>query len=75
MSTTTVRLGDEDEDILDRLAPAFGGRSNAIRQALRVLSAQVDREEAIDEFLEAWRAEVGPVDEAAVQVMAERYGL
>ncbi len=31
MSTTTVRLDEDDEQILDKLAPAYGGRSNATR--------------------------------------------
>jgi predicted transcriptional regulator len=75
MSTTTVRLNSDDERILDRLASRLGGRSSAIRQALRLLSAEVDREEVLDEFLTEWEAADGPVDEEAVSVMARRYGL
>ncbi len=75
MPTTTVRLDEEDERILDQLAPAYGGRSNAIRQALRRLAAERDRHEALDGFLTAWQREAGPVDEDAVEAMAQRYGL
>jgi predicted transcriptional regulator len=75
MSTTTVRLNDDDEQILDKLAPEFGGRSGAIRRALRYLAADVDRRDALDSFLESWNADAGPVDEQAVAAMAQRYGL
>lgn len=75
MSTTTVRLDEDDERILDQLAPAYGGRSNAIRQALRGLSLELDRQEALDGFLADWQNQTGPVDEAAVEAMAVRYGL
>ncbi len=75
MSTTTVRLDDEDERLLDRLAPEFGGRSSAIRQALRFLAADRERHAALSSFVEAWNAEAGPLDEDTVAAMAERYGL
>jgi predicted transcriptional regulator len=75
MSTTTVRLDDDDERLLDKLAPAYGGRSNAIRHALRQLSSEIDRQRALDEFLSDWQDSAGPVDEEAVEAMAERYGL
>ena len=75
MTTTTVRLDDEDEQLLDRLAPEFGGRSSAIRQALRFLAADRERRDALSSFVEAWNSEAGPVDEDAVAAMAERYGL
>ena len=72
---TTVRLNVEDRQILDMLAPLFGGKSNAIRQALRSLAAQRVRRLSLDSFLEGWEAEAGPVDEEAVAAMARRYGL
>jgi predicted transcriptional regulator len=75
MSTTTVRLNTEDRQILDNLAPLFGGKSNAIRQALRSLASDTERQLALDSFLEGWEAEAGPVDEEAVVAMARRYGL
>jgi Arc/MetJ-type ribon-helix-helix transcriptional regulator len=74
MSTTTVRLDDEDEALLDMLAPEYGGRSSAIRQALRHLAADRSRHTALRSFVEAWDAEEGPIDEEDVILMAERYG-
>ena len=75
MSTTTVRLDAEDGQILDRLAPEIGGRSGAIRVALRFLAADRERRDALRSFVEAWNAEAGPLDEDAVAAMAARYGL
>jgi Arc/MetJ-type ribon-helix-helix transcriptional regulator len=75
VSTTTVRLDQDDERILDKLAPSFGGRSNAIRAALRSLAEDVDRNEALGVFLTEWEREAGPVNEAAVEAMARRYQL
>ena len=72
---TTVRLNAEDRQILNMLAPLFGGKSNAIRQGLRSLAAQRERRLSLDSFLEGWEAEAGPVDEEAVAAMARRYGL
>lgn len=75
MSTTTVRLNAEDREILDELAPRFGGKSNAIRHALRSLAADRRRHLALESFLDGWNAEAGPLDEEAVAAMARRYGL
>ena len=75
MATTTVRLDADDEQLLDQLSEIYGGRSNTIRQALRQLSAQAGRRQALTELLDDWTAEFGPVDEAAVAAAAERYGL
>ena len=66
---------DEVERILLKLAPKFGGRSGAIRQALHNLEADRDRQAALRSFVDEWNAEAGPVDEDAVAAMAERYGL
>ena len=75
MSTTTVRLDDEDEALLDILAPEYGGRSSAIRQALRSLAADRKRQHALSAFLAEWDTEEGPIEEEDVAAMAERYGL
>jgi len=75
MSTTTVRLDDEDEALLDMLAPEYGGRSSAIRQALRNLAADRKRQNALRSFLAEWDTEDGPIDEDDIAGMAERYGL
>jgi Arc/MetJ-type ribon-helix-helix transcriptional regulator len=75
MSTTTVRLDDEDEALLDMLAPEYGGRSSAIRHALRTLAADRRRQAALRSFLADWDEEEGPIDEDAVAAITERYGL
>lgn len=75
VSMTTVRLSDEDKQLLDMLAPVFGGKSNAIRQALRSLAAERDRHMSLAAFLDGWEVEAGPVDEEAAAAMARRYGL
>lgn len=75
MSTTTVRLDDEDDAILDMLAPEYGGRSSVIRHALRVLAADRRRKDALRSFLAEWDAEDGPIDDRDIDKMAERYNL
>lgn len=75
MSTTTVRLDDEDEALLDMLAPEYGGRSSAIRQALRNLAADRRRQDALLSFLADWDAQEGPIDDMDIAAMADRYGL
>jgi Arc/MetJ-type ribon-helix-helix transcriptional regulator len=75
MSTTTVRLNNDDEQLLDKLAVSFGGRSNAIRLALRSLAEDVDRHDALGTFLAEWELEAGPVDETQVDAMSRRYKL
>ena len=75
MSTTTVRLDDEDEALLDMLAPEYGGRSSAIRQALRNLAADRRRQDALRSFLAEWDGEAGPIDDDDIAAMSDRYGL
>jgi predicted transcriptional regulator len=75
VSTTTVRLDNDDEQLLDKLALSFGGRSNAIRLALRSLADDVDRNEALAAFLADWQNDAGPVNEAEVEAMTRRYRL
>lgn len=75
MGTTTVRLDDEDDAILDMLAPEYGGRSSVIRHALRVLAADRRRQDALRSFLAEWDAEHGPIDDHDIDKMAERYNL
>ncbi len=73
MTTTTVRLDEEELAMLDLLAPEFGGRSSALRTALRQLAATRQRAAALDALLDAWAATDGPVDEEAVRAMADRF--
>lgn len=75
MSTTSVRLDEEDEAILDLLAPEYGGRSSAIRQALRNLAADRRRHDALVSFLTAWDTDDGVIDDHDITAMADRYGL
>ena len=75
MSTTTVRLDADDEALLDLLAPEYGGRSSAIRQALRNLAADRRRHDAFRSFLADWDAQAGPIDDEDIATMAERYDL
>ncbi|MGH9062979.1 MAG: hypothetical protein ACRDZQ_02370 [Acidimicrobiales bacterium] len=75
MATTTVRLGPDEERALDELAEIHGGRSNALREGLRLLAATTRQQAALAELLREWEVEAGPVDEEAVAAMATRYGL
>lgn len=75
MATTTVRLGPEEEAALDRLAQRYGGRSGAIRHAVRRLAAEQARQDALQQALDGWEAERGPVDEQAVAAAIRRFGL
>jgi Arc/MetJ-type ribon-helix-helix transcriptional regulator len=75
MGTTTVRLDNDDEQLLNKLAVSFGGRSNAIRLALRSLAEDVDRHDALGAFLAEWELQAGPVDETQVDAMSRRYKL
>jgi predicted transcriptional regulator len=76
MATTTVRLSAEEEAALDRLAARYGGRSGAIRHAVRVLAAEEERQDALRSALTTWEAESGSaVDDAEVTAAIARYGL
>ena len=75
MSTTTVRLDDDDEALLDMLAPSYGGRSSAIRHALRTLAADRRRQDALQSFLAEWDEETGPIADEDIAAMASQYGL
>jgi Arc/MetJ-type ribon-helix-helix transcriptional regulator len=75
MSTATVQLDDEDEALLKQLASEYGGRSNAIRHALRSLAADRKRQSALPSFLAAWDDEEGPINDQDVAAMVKRFGL
>ena len=72
VAKATVRLYDEDRQLLERLAPKFGGRAATVHEALQRLAADQDRKEALSAFLAEWAQESGPPDEQAVAAMAER---
>jgi predicted transcriptional regulator len=75
VATTTVRLDEADERLLDALAPSHGGRSGAIRHALRQLAAHEARQASLEAFLGEWERELGPVDEAEIDELVERFDL
>lgn len=75
MATTTVRLDPDEEKTLDELAEIHGGRSNALRQGLRMLATSTRQRAALAELLHDWDAQSGPVDDETVAAMAERYDL
>lgn len=75
MATTTVRLDAEDEAILDQLADVYGGRSAAIRHALRALANHDTKQQLLAQFVDDWAAEAGPPDKTAVAEMIRRYNL
>ena len=75
MARTTVRLEKEERQILERLAPTFGGKEATVREALQRLAADQDRREALSAFLNEWEAEDGPLSDQEIAAMAERYGL
>ena len=75
MGTTTVRLDGEDEALLDLLALEYGGRSSAIRQALRNLAADRRRQDALRAFVAEWDANAGTISNEDIAAMTDRYGL
>ncbi|MDP9463880.1 MAG: hypothetical protein M3P52_04590 [Actinomycetota bacterium] len=75
MATTTVRLDPDEEHTLDELAEMYGGRSNALRQGLRMLAAESQRRSALADLLSEWERDAGAVSDEAVAAMTERYEL
>lgn len=72
-ATTTIRLSEEDRQLLARLVPEFGDQSSAIRHGIRLLAQEQARREALRSLLSDWEAEAGPVDEDAIASVTERY--
>ena len=72
-ATATVRLDIADRTLLDEIAPEFGGRSAAIKQAIAMLAEDHRRRRALDAFMEEWSAESGPPDPDDVAAMSERH--
>ncbi|MEE9414450.1 MAG: hypothetical protein V3V01_04135 [Acidimicrobiales bacterium] len=75
MATTTVRLDSEEEQTLNELAEIHGGRSNVLRKGLRLVEMETRRRATLTELLADWEDEYGPVSEAAIDAMTERYRL
>ncbi len=70
-----MRLDDEGRQILERLAPKFGGKTATIHEALQRLAADHDRKVAFDAFMNAWEEEDGPLSDQEISAMAKRCGL
>ena len=75
MMKAAVWLPKEERQILERLAPKFGGRQEALREALQRLAADEDRRESFDAFLQAWEEEDGPLSNEEIAAVAKRCGL
>jgi predicted transcriptional regulator len=75
VATTTVRLDPDEEHTLDELAEIHGGRSNALRQGLRLLAAESQRRSALADLLSEWERDEGALSDEAVAAMTERYDL
>ena len=75
MATTTVRLDDNEEAELDRLAAIYGGRSNALREGLRRLTSDALAHSHLAKLLAEWEAEDGPVSEQAIAAAIRQYDL
>lgn len=75
MARATVRLEKEERQILERLAPQFGGEAATIREALQRLADDHDRREAVNAFFEEWEAESEPLSPDEVAAIAKRCGL
>lgn len=72
-TTTTVRLSEEERELLVELADEYGGQSGAIRQGIHLLAQQNRRCKALGEFLDEWAEEVGPPGSEDVVAMRRRY--
>lgn len=72
-TTTTVRLSDQERELLAELADEYGGQSGAIREGIHLLAQQKHRREALREFLNEWVEETGPPDPEDVAEMRHRY--
>ena len=73
MSTTTVRLDGDDERALDLLATHHGGRSGAIRHAIRQAADVQARLDGLAQVLADWETEDGPADTVIVAELRARY--
>lgn len=72
-TTTTVRLSDQERELLADLADEYGGQSGAIRQGIHLLAQQKRRREAIREFLDEWAEEAGTPAPEDIASMRRRY--
>lgn len=73
MATTTVRLSEEEERVLTALAEEYGGRSNVLREGLRILGERERQRIELGALLDEWEQEDGPLDPAEVERVRRRY--
>lgn len=73
MATTTVRLSEEEERVLTALAEEYGGRSNVLREGLRILGERQRHRVALGALLDEWEQEDGPSSEANLERMRKKY--
>jgi Arc/MetJ-type ribon-helix-helix transcriptional regulator len=71
----SLRLDPAEEAELDRLAVLFGGRSEALREALRRLAAEERRRAAFRGFVAEWGAEHGGAPQDEIDAEIRRLGL
>lgn len=72
-TTTTVRLSDEERELLSELAGEYGSQTGAIRRGLLLLARESGQRKALREFLRDWAEEAGPPDPEEVAAMHDRY--
>ena len=71
VGTITVRLDEDDEQLLDELARRHGSRSDAIRAAIRELSGHERRQAALAKLVDEWIQEYGePSEEDQARIAA-----
>ncbi len=73
MATTTVRLDPEEAEMLAQLAPHYGGKSGALRQALRKLADEANNRAALASFVEDWNAADAAPEDSEVAAMIEKF--
>lgn len=75
MGTVTVRLGTDDERLLDQLAVVHGDRSTAVREAIRLLAGDEARRRGLQGLVRLIESEDGPIGQAGVEEYIGRYDL
>ncbi len=72
-TTTTVRLSEEERELLAELADEYGSQTGAIRQGLLLLARESGQRKALRAFLREWAEDAGPPDPEDVAAMRRRY--
>lgn len=72
-TTTTVRLSDEERELLSELAGEYGSQTGAIRRGLLLLARENSQRKALREILREWAEEAGAPEPEDVAAMRDRY--